>query len=78
MLKNWFSGKQADAELEKQRVKRHQEISRALADLAKDGRIMKDRSGESASTTFYTVVAEKMPVAETAADADADAADDAK
>ena len=78
LLKNWFSGKQADAELEKQRVKRHQEISRALADLAKDGRITKDRSGESASTTFYTVVAEKMPVAETAADADADAADDAK
>ena len=70
VLKQWYpDGKQADAELEKARVKRHQQISRALADLVSDGRLVKQRKGTSASGTFYTVVADRIP-------APADEADD--
>lgn len=75
LLKNWFAGKQSDPEQEKARVKRHQMISRALADLTKEGRITKDRSGNSASATFYRVVESAIPAtAEAPAD---DASDDA-
>lgn len=64
ILKTWFpAGKCADAEMEKLRVKRHQEIGRALADLASEGRLVKERNGDSASSTFYKVVESKMPVA---------------
>lgn len=70
LLKVWFpNGKEADAEMEKQRVKKHQMISRALADLASDGYITKERSGNSASTTFYKVVESKMPKADAQDDA---------
>ena len=70
VLKQWYpDGKQADDELEKARVKRHQQISRALADLVSDGRLVKQRKGTSASGTFYTVVADRIP-------APADEADD--
>ena len=70
VLKQWYpDGKQDDAELEKARVKRHQQISRALADLVSDGRLVKQRKGTSASGTFYTVVADRIP-------APADEADD--
>ena len=70
ILKQWYpNGKEADAELEKARVKRHQQISRALADLVSDGRLVKERKGSSASGTFYTVVADRIP-------APADEADD--
>lgn len=70
VLKQWYpDGKQADPEAEKGRVKRHQQISRALADLVSDGRLVKARKGESASGTFYTVVADRIP-------APADEADD--
>lgn len=62
VLKNWFpNGKEEDPEMEKLRVKKHQEISRALADLTKDGRLVKERKGSSASGTFYKVVEAKMP-----------------
>jgi hypothetical protein len=77
VLKTWFpNGKEADAELEKQRVERHRQISRALADLTSDGRLVKERKGESASSTFYRVVEDKMPVAQAeddAADGDGEA-----
>ena len=74
VLKTWFpAGKCADAAMEKLRVKRHQEIGRALADLAADGRMVKDRSGDSASTTFYKVVESKMPAADIQADDASDA-----
>ena len=77
LLKTWFpNGKEQDADLEKLRVKRHQQISRALSDLAQDGLITKERSGQSASTTFYKVVESKMPVAQD--DSQVDAQDDAK
>jgi len=71
LLKHWFAGKQSDPELEKARVKRHQMISRALADLVKAGRITKDGGQKSASGTFYRVVESAIP-----APAD-DASDDA-
>ena len=75
VLKTWFpNGKEQDAELEKARVKRHQEISRALSDLVSDGRLVKERKGSSASGTFYKVVEAKMPQPEDAADVDGDEA----
>lgn len=75
LLKNWFpNGKEQDADLEKLRVKKHQMISRALADLASDGRLTKERSGQSASTTFYKVVESRIPAQ--ADEADAGASDD--
>jgi len=75
LLKHWFSGKQADPELEKARVKQHQLISRALADLTKEGRITKDGGQKSASGTFYRVVESAIPAtAEAPVD---DASDDA-
>lgn len=56
VLKTWFpNGKCSDAAMEKIRVKRHQEIGRALADLAEAGRLIKSRNGDSASSTFYKV-----------------------
>ena len=62
VLKNWFpNGKESDPEMEKLRVKKHAQISRALADLTKDGRLVKERKGSSASGTFYKVVEAKMP-----------------
>ena len=65
VLKTWFpNGKESDADLEKLRVKKHQQISRALSDLAKDGRIVKDRKGTSASGTFYKVVEAHIPAPE--------------
>lgn len=77
VLKQWYpNGKEADAELEKARVKRHQQISRALADLVSDGRLVKQRKGSSASGTFYTVVETKVPVAEAPADTDEGSADE--
>lgn len=67
ILKQWYpNGKEDDAELEKARVKRHQQISRALADLVSDGRLVKQRKGSSASGTFYTVVEAKVPAADEA------------
>ena len=77
ILKTWFpNGKESDAEREAARVKRHQMISRALADLTKDGRITKERSGNSASSTFYKLVEAKLPAAESTDDAADGAADD--
>ena len=75
LLKTWFpNGKEQDADLEKLRVKKHQAISRALADLTADGRLVKDRSGDSASTTFYKVVESAIPAQ--ADEAPADETDD--
>ena len=69
VLKTWYpGGKSSDAEVEKARVKRHQEIGRALADLAAEGRLVKECKGDSASGTFYKVVESKMPVAQAQAE----------
>jgi hypothetical protein len=69
VLKTWFpSGKCSDAAEEKLRVKKHQEIGRALADLAADGRLVKDRNGDSASSTFYKVVESRIPAVEPESD----------
>ena len=66
VLKTWFpNGKETDVELEKLRVKKHGAISRALADLVKDGMIVKDRKGSSASGTFYKVADAHIPAPET-------------
>jgi predicted transcriptional regulator len=57
ILKQWFpNGKSQDVEVENARKKRHSLISRALADLASDGRIVKHNKTNTASGTFYTVV----------------------
>ena len=77
ILKTWFpNGKEADAELEKQRVKRHAAISRALADLVDEGRLVKDRSGDSASTTFYKIVESHIPTPETDSSDEGEGVDD--
>ena len=65
ILKQWLpGGKSQDEETEKARVKRHQEISRALRDLASDGRIVKHNNTNTASGTFYTVVVTEMTLEE--------------
>ena len=58
ILKTWFpNGKSSDEEIEKARKAKHAEISRALSGLADQGRIVKVQNANSASSTYYTVVA---------------------
>jgi predicted transcriptional regulator len=56
ILKNWYpNGKSSDEEIEKARRKMHSEISRALQDLTKAGRIVKKNNTNTSSGTFYTI-----------------------
>ena len=56
LLKTWFpEGKSKDAEVEKSRVSKHSEISKALQALTADGRIVKCNETNTASGTFYMI-----------------------